>query len=113
MFGAGLTIYVPQDLRPAKRLKHALVRLGRISVGRQRALVFVWLRQHLQKFLEGRVVVAADRRLDDCLYAVIARNEGRIDGTHQKSSLGGRLRLILETPAPPHRPFVTSGGVGE
>ena len=97
----------------AKRLQHALMRFGRVGIIGQFRLVPVRFRQHLQKLLERREIVAVHGGFDDRFHPVIPRNEGGIDGSHRGLPCG-RIRRLLGDPLPPAlRPAVIGGRLGE
>ena len=84
------------------------MRFWRVGVAGKGRLILKWLCEHPQKLLERGIVVICDSGCNDCLDAMIARNEGRIDGAHRRLPFGRRLRLLGETLLPACGPFVKS-----
>src|SRR5215475_1559971 len=78
-----MRVWWKAELRAAKRLTDALFRFWRVGIGGELRLVLKGPGQHGQQLLERRIVVGPDRRLDDRLDAVVARDEGRIDAAHR------------------------------
>lgn len=99
--------------RPAERLQHALIRQRRVGIGGEIGLVLVWLCQHRDQLLERRIIVVFHGGLDHGLDAVVARNEGRVDGVHGGLAFGGLSWLEREARAPAAGPFIEGRRIRE
>src|ERR1700676_977454 len=100
-------------LSSAERPQHALGWLRRIGVRFVALDGLVRTGKDRRQPGKGREIPGLDRRIDDSLDAVIARNECRIDLPHRLGARSRLLGLARKTRPPPERPLVVIPGICE
>src|SRR5438067_1187132 len=90
-----------------------LVRPRRIGVAGERRLILEWYREHAKQDVERREIVIADRGRSRFLDEMIARNEGRIGGTHGRRARGWLAAFVREAMAPRRCPIVECRRMGK
>src|SRR4051812_18929461 len=99
--------------RPAEGLLDALMRLRGTGVGCKGGLVLIGIGENRQEFLERGKVLSLHSSRDDRLDAMVARDEGRVDGAHGRLPHCTLLWLPPNSIPPAHGPPVKSSGVDE